>query len=41
MGKIMDEIKKRLALAERGDLEQLVTGATGDQEEQQQLEKRK
>ena len=40
MGSIRDEIRKRLALAEKGDLEQLLKGAIEDQETQKQLERR-
>ena len=32
VGSIRDEIRKRLALAEKGDLEQLLKGAIEDQE---------
>ena len=40
MGNVRDEIRKRLALAERGDLEQLLKGAIEDQERQKQLERK-
>ena len=40
MGNVRDEIRKRLALVERGDLEQLLKGAIEDQEKQKQLERR-
>ena len=40
MGSVRDEIRKRLALAEKGDLEQLLKGAIEDQEKQKQLERR-
>ena len=40
MGNVRGEIRKRLALVERGDLEQLLKGAIEDQEKQKQLERR-
>ena len=40
MGSIRDEIGKRLALAEKGHLEQLLKGAIQDQDKQKQLERR-
>ena len=40
VGSIRDEIRKRLALAEKGDLEQLLKGAIEDQEKQKQIERR-
>ena len=39
LGNIRDEIKKRLALAEKGNLEQLMNDAINDQEKQTQQEK--
>ena len=39
-GSIRDEIRKRLALAEKGDLEQLLRGLIEDQEKQKQKERR-
>ena len=39
-GSIRDEIRKRLALAEKGDLEQLWRGLIEDQEKQKQQERR-
>ena len=39
-GSIRDEIRKRLALAEKGDLEQLLTGLIEDQEKQKEQERR-
>ena len=39
-GSIRDEIRKRLALAEKGDLEQLLRGLIEDQEKQKQQERR-
>ena len=40
MGSIRDEIRERLALAEKGDLEQLLKGSIEDQEKQKQRERR-
>ena len=40
MGSIRDQIRKRLALAERGDLEQILKRAIEDQEKHKQLERR-
>ena len=39
-GSIRDEIRKRLALAEKGDLEQLLRGLIEDQEKHKQKERR-
>ena len=39
-GSIRDEIRNRLALAEKGDLEQLLRGLIADQEKQKPKERR-
>ena len=40
MGNVRDEIRKPVALAEKGDLEQLLKGAIEDQERHRQLERK-
>ena len=40
-GSIRDEIRNRLALAEKGDLEQLLRGLIADQEKTERKEKRR